>query len=135
MMSPDTHQPDLSQNGAGRAPAVCVLAVETLKKRADFLSLSSAKRTHKKAFVLQARNRDEPDGRIRIGFTCSKKVGNAVERNRAKRRLRAAANAELPASGIPGWDYVLIGRKGITASMPFDHLTRDLRHALREIHP
>ena len=70
---------------------------------------------------MQARRRDAdeaPDG-IRVGYTCSKKVGNAVARNRAKRRLRAAARAVIPGLGRPGWDYVLIGRPEATAARPF----------------
>jgi ribonuclease P protein component len=70
----------------------------------------------------------------RIGFTCSRKVGNAVARNRARRRLRAAARAVLPALARPGWDYVLIGRPVETATRPFALLLDDLRAALSRVH-
>lgn len=83
--------------------------------------------------MVQGRNRQD-DGRIRMGFTCSKKVGNAVARNRAKRRLREAARMILPAHGRPGWDYVLIGRANETAQRPFEELKRDLIYALKKIH-
>lgn len=76
---------------------------------------------------------DEP-AEVRYGITCSRKVGNAVTRNRARRRLRAAAREILPELGQPGWDYVLIGRAGRTASMPFDRLRADLIRALCELH-
>ena len=69
-----------------------------------------------------------------VGFTCSKKVGNAVARNRAKRRLREAARAILPHTGRTGWDYVLIGRADVTAARPFDLLQQDLALALRKLH-
>ena len=71
---------------------------------------------------------------IRIGFTCSKKVGNAVARNRAKRRLRALARAILPQHGVPGWDYVLIGRSGVTAARDFAVMQSDLTDALARLH-
>lgn len=85
--------------------------------------------------MVQARNRDDKDDQaIRVGFTCSKKVGNAVARNRAKRRLREVARLILPELGRPGWDYVLIGRPQATATRPFDALQDDLRYALRKLH-
>lgn len=72
---------------------------------------------------------------IRVGFTCSKKVGNAVARNRAKRRLREIARAVLSFEGREGWDYVLIGRKDATATHDFKALQDDLSRALLKAHP
>lgn len=86
------------------------------------------------AFVLQARARGDDDAASRVGYTCSKKVGNAVARNRAKRRLRAAAAEILPGSARPGWDYVLIGRAETTASRPFAALLDDLSSAVARVH-
>ena len=71
---------------------------------------------------------------IRVGYTCSKKVGNAVARNRAKRRLREIARAVLPAQGKCGHDYVLIGRRTATATLPFATLLGDLEKALGVLH-
>ena len=84
-------------------------------------------------FILQARNRGDGAG-VRVGYTCSKKVGNAVARNRAKRRLREIARDVLAREGRPGWDYVLIGRQGATAERPFASLTADLSRALLKVH-
>ena len=70
---------------------------------------------------------------VRVGFTASKNVGIAVERNRAKRRLRAAAAAVLPRSGLPGTDYVLVARQG-TVTRPFIGLIADLAQAIRAAH-
>jgi hypothetical protein len=70
----------------------------------------------------------------RVGFTCSKKVGNAVARNRAKRRLRAAVDAAMPGRALPGWDYVLIGRHDATAARPMPELVADLIKALEVLH-
>ena len=108
-----------------------------MTKRADFLLAARAARVPTPAFLLQARKRkeDEAPGGIRVGFTCSKKVGNAVARNRAKRRLREIARAILPSEGKEGWDYVLIGRKDATASHDFEALQADLSRALRKAHP
>lgn len=86
--------------------------------------------------MLQARQRrnDELVTGIRVGFTCTKKVGNAVARNRAKRRLREVARLVMPEHGRDGWDYVLIGRPEATATRPFEDLKRDLISALKKLH-
>ncbi|MBF9028842.1 ribonuclease P protein component [Rhodobacterales bacterium HKCCE3408] len=110
--------------------AVCV---ETLKKRADFLAAARARRAPMPGFLLQGRDRADGGG-VRVGFTCSKKVGNAVTRNRAKRRLRALAREVMPQHGRPGWDYVLIGRADATVSHPFDAMRSDLIRALDKVH-
>jgi ribonuclease P protein component len=111
--------------------------VEGLRKRADFLAASRARRASAPGLTLQARPRtpEEPGSTaIRVGFTCSRKVGNAVARNRAKRRLREAARLTLPRLGQPGWDYVLIGRPEATAARRFDLLLSDLEAALARVH-
>jgi ribonuclease P protein component len=108
----------------------------TLARRTDFLAAARSRRQSRPGLVLQARARtpDEAPGAIRVGYTCSRKVGNAVARNRAKRRLRAAARAILPLQGLPGWDYVLIGRTDATAARPFASLCDDLASAIVAIH-
>lgn len=118
-----------------RPAAAAPLPLTTMTERADFLRAARAGRAATPGFILQARERrpDEAEG-IRVGFTCSKKVGNAVARNRAKRRLRAAAREVLPLAGRPGWDYVLIGRARATAERPFAALCADLRDALVRVH-
>ena len=112
-------------------------ALTVLTKRADFLACARARRAHSPAFLLQARRRNPAemagDG-IRVGFTASKKVGNAVARNRAKRRLRALARAVIAGEGYCGWDYVLVARRDETASRPFERLETDLKTALVRVH-
>lgn len=104
-----------------------------LKKRADFVAAAKGRRQGTAGFLLQARDRGD-DAPARVGFTCSKKIGNAVMRNRAKRRLRAIARLCLPDAARQGWDYVLVGRPGATVSRDFDELCDDLSHALRKVH-
>ena len=110
----------------------------TIAKRRDFLAASRARKCATASMVVQGRARREGEPHdaalVRVGYTCSKKVGNAVARNRAKRRLRAAVAEALPRLGKPGWDYVLIGRNGVTAARPFPELVRDLETAIAKLH-
>ncbi len=119
------------------APAVFACrAPVTLTRRADFLRAARAQRRPTPGFLLQARRRapEEAVEGARVGFTCSKKLGNAVMRNRAKRRLREVARAVLPEHGHAGWDYVLVGRPGATVAHDFVAMCDDLRRALRHVH-
>ena len=105
-----------------------------LKVRKQFLALNAGRRVPAGAFLLQARDRGDSDPTVGVGFTCSKKVGNSVARNRAKRRLREAARLLLPDLARPGWDYALIGRRDATADRDFQALLSDLRAALAKAH-
>ena len=90
--------------------------MDRLRQRADFLAVANGARVNSPAFVLQSRRRDD-SGPIRIGFTVTKKNGNAPERNRIRRRLREMVKRLDPVSMQPHHDYVLVGRR--------DALTRD----------
>ena len=107
-------------------------SVGRLKRRADFLRVAAARRKWAApGLILQVAAQPEPpSGGIRVGFTASRKVGNAVKRNRARRRLKALA-AEMIAGGAhPGLDLVLIARPA-TVDRPFDELRRDLVQSLK----
>jgi ribonuclease P protein component len=121
--------------------------VGRLKTRPQFLKVAAARRKWvTPGLVLQAARRqhgadraapeslpeaDEP-GEVRVGFTVTRKVGNAVTRNRAKRRLRAAAAEVFPRCGRAGTDYVVVGRLG-TLTRPFDALLSDLEQAIEKL--
>lgn len=103
-----------------------------IKKRRDFVSAARALSSAMPGLVLQARQRQDDDA-PRVGFTATRKLGNAVVRNRVKRRLRALAENYLKPVAMTGYDYVIIGR-GATAVRPFTELQEDLRRAFARVH-
>lgn len=117
------------------------MRIGRLKKRADFLRLSRTRtRSASTGLVVQARPMPDPrseDDRescldMRVGFTASKKVGNAVRRNRAKRRMRALADSVLRDRAVGGYDYVLIARPA-TVDRDFSALSDDLHFSLKRL--
>ena len=107
--------------------------VARLKRRREFLRVAAARtKAVSPGMVVQALARDDDDVRIRVGFTASRKVGNAVVRNRARRRLKELARELLPGRGQERTDYVLIAR-GETATRPFEDLRNDLVQALARL--
>lgn len=141
-MAPPEAQGQGSNAGTHALPAVslcptpvsCPPKAETMRLRSDFLRAAQARRQGTPGFMLQARDRRDGSATMRVGYTCSKKLGNAVARNRAKRRLREIARALLPHLGRAGWDYVLVGRPKATAERDFAALLTDLETALRKVH-
>ena len=111
-------------------------ALSNLRVRRLFLAAAKAEKQVRRGLVLQARQR-APDELsptpIRFGLTASKKIGNAVIRNRVRRRLRALSQSILPRHGMAGFDYVMIGRVH-TALRPWQALEKDLRSALKAVH-
>jgi ribonuclease P protein component len=115
--------------------------MDRLRRRADFRAASSGTRTSAGGFVLQARLRGD-DGGIRVGFTVSRQVGNAVERNRVRRRLREivrlagevlAGDVEATEGMRKSYDYVLIGRRA-ALTLPFADMRRQFGTALHRVH-
>lgn len=111
------------------------LRVDRMKRRADFLRAQKSRRQFTPGLTLESCRspEDVPAGSCRVGFTASRKVGSAVKRNRAKRRLRAAAAELLPLLGRKGHDYVLVA-KVATLSRPYTALLADLTKALTGAH-
>ena len=111
------------------------MEIITLKRRQDFQSVYRAKGCRKSSFTLLAKKHGLKNYHlVRVGFTCSKRIGNAVMRNRAKRRLKEALNRVLPNFGCAGWDYVLIGIPQKTVQQDFGVMMKELSQALQQIH-
>jgi ribonuclease P protein component len=104
--------------------------MDRLRHRADFLAAAGGAKAPVSGFVLQARDREDK-GAARVGFTVSRKVGTAVERNRVRRRLREIVRRS--AAMRPGHDYVLVGRRA-ALGLPFERLIEELDGALRRVH-
>jgi ribonuclease P protein component len=105
--------------------------MQRLRQRADFLAAATGVKVPTAAFVLQARKRGD-GGPVRVGFTVSRKVGTAVERNRVRRRLKEIVRLSAATGLSCGHDYVLIGRRA-ALSLPFEQMTEDLKRALRRV--
>jgi ribonuclease P protein component len=102
--------------------------MDRLRQRAEFIAVAGGLRINAPAFVLQGRRRDD-DGPIRVGFTVTKKIGTATERNRIRRRLRELVKRAAPGSMSPHSDYVLVGRRA-ALSREFTVMLGDLNAAL-----
>ncbi|MCF6216407.1 MAG: ribonuclease P protein component [Emcibacter sp.] len=117
-----------------------IVKISMLRKRQDFLRIASGriKWVSGSMIVQMAKRPEDNDSEhraiIRVGYTASKKVGNAVRRNRAKRRLREVVRRALPAGGKGGYDYVVIARSD-APDIPFDQLIRDFSWCLKRLDP
>jgi ribonuclease P protein component len=108
----------------------------TLKRRSEFLRVRKGARSAAPSFVLEAKARDGPAAAVegaRFGFTVARQVGKAVERNRIRRRLKAAIVGAAAARARWDFDYVVIARRA-ALTLPFDALVADLINALERIH-
>jgi ribonuclease P protein component len=106
--------------------------MQRLRQRADFLAAATGAKASVTGFLLQALDRRE-DGPVRVGFTVSQKVGNAVVRNRVRRRLKEMVRLAPPERMRSGYDYVLIGRRA-SLEVPFARLSEDFNRALDRVH-
>lgn len=117
------------------------MALVTLKKRPEFLRIRGGARWSSTSFVLETRPRADttaPEPAVdgagpRFGFTITKQIGKAVDRNRIRRRLKAALDELAPAFARPGYDYVVVAR-GPALDRPFVELKKELEDALHRVH-
>ena len=124
------------QRAAGERPKTqASTRLATLKRRPEFLRVRSGARWATPAFVLEGKRREQPalPEEPRFGFTVSKQVGGAVERNRIRRRLKAAVRGILPDHIRGDFDYVLIARRP-ALDAAFATLASDLAEALQHVH-
>jgi ribonuclease P protein component len=116
------------------------VAVETLKKRAEYLRLRGGARFATPSFVLETRVREAGEARAngedagpRFGYTVTRKLGGAVVRNRIRRRLKAVVRLVAPRAALPNHDYVLVARLA-ALDRDFTELKKDLERALHRVH-
>ncbi len=105
--------------------------VERIKRRRDFLKAAKSPAWRGRSAIVQARDRGD-DGPARVGFTVTRKLGNAVARNRIRRRLKEAVRMTAHTQFVDGCDYVFIGRQ-MAASMPFDAMCQDIETSLERL--
>ena len=112
--------------------------IQKIKKRRDFLKGNNSPYAAMKSVVVQSYVRTdevvETDESVMMGITCSKKVGNAVTRNRAKRRLREAGKTVLKEIGVKKTNYIFIARKAVTVKVTFNELCSDIEVGIKKIH-
>ena len=130
----------MPSHGAPEPAQVKIARVVRLKRRADFLRAAKGRRWHGAALSLQGNGRDRGDASVessdggpRVGFTLTKKVGCAVIRNRARRRLREAVRLSPDLPLQPGFDYVIVGRES-ALRLPFEALRDEVARAVRAVH-
>lgn len=108
-----------------------------LKKRAEFLRVREGRVWRSSSLVLQARRRADGSSlsseMTRFGFTATKRLGNAVIRNRARRRLKETVRLVAQTHARHGFDYVVIARNG-ALTQPFEHIQKEMRQALEGVH-
>ncbi len=105
------------------------MPIDRLRKRPDFLAAAKGAVCARGAVVAQARSRNDGTLAVRIGFTATRRIGGAVVRNRARRRLREAARLLAPLHSRAGCDYVFVARGG-TVARPWGRLLDDMKTAL-----
>ena len=107
--------------------------LSTIKARPDFLRIRGGQKWSGAGFLLETKPCLTPGGPPRFGFTVTKKLGNAVVRNRIRRRLKEAAKLAADAHAKAGFDYVVVARKA-AFDMPFERMLADMVAALRRVH-
>jgi len=106
---------------------------DRIKERSEYLAVAETRRKWiTTAFIIQAKSNNN-ECSPRVGYTVSKKVGNAIKRNKARRRLKEVCRLVLPKAGQEGWSYVVIGRQA-AIDYPFERLQKDMSWALAKLH-
>lgn len=106
------------------------IAVGRLKSRPQFLAVRAGEKRKGRLFLLEVLDRKEPDAPARVGFTVTKKHGNAVERNRMRRRLKEAVRLNAAFAMQPGHDYVVVARRDVLDA-PFQQLAAQLADRIK----